>query len=72
MTVSTLRFYVFGGYLDREPEGGMKDLKKRFAIRGEAIAFAQGYVVGQGVSSWAHVYDMHEGKMVQEFKGSDH
>lgn len=61
---SSLRYWVFGGENAREPAGGMRDLLRRFAIKGEAIAFAQGYNAGQGCLGWSHVYDSHDAKEV--------
>jgi len=60
---TTLRYLVFGGEFPTEPNGGMRDLLKRKAIRAEAIAWAEGYLA-RSSSGWAHVWDAQEGKEV--------
>jgi hypothetical protein len=59
-----LRYLVFGGEFGTEPRGGMRDLLRSYAIKGEAIAYAEGYVAGLGSGGWAHVYDQQDRKEV--------
>lgn len=63
------RFMVFGGEFAAEPLGGMRDLIADYGTAAEAIAFADGYVKGQGCTSWARVNNAATGEEIAERKG---
>lgn len=62
------RYLVFGG-TNYYPSGGMNDFKRSFASFEMALGYSRA-IVDLDSTSWSHVYDLNEKKIVAENKSS--